>query len=169
MRIGVDVGGTNTDAVLMDGEEIKSTCKTTTTEDVSSGITAAIETVLKNAEADKSAIDTVMIGTTHFTNAFVERKHLLEVGVIRIALPAARLLPPMIDWPADMRNKVAQNRHMVRGGYQFDGRENVALDEKEIASLARSLKAKGIFSFAVAGVFCQVNSAHCARPVAPRG
>ena len=159
MRIGVDVGGTNTDAVLMDGEEIKATCKTTTTEDVSSGITTAIDTVLKTGKADKSAIDTVMIGTTHFTNAFVERKHLLEVGVIRIALPAARLLPPMIDWPADMREKVCQNRHMVRGGYQFDGRENVALDEKEIATIARDLKAKGIYSFAVAGVFCQVNSA----------
>ncbi len=159
MRIGVDVGGTNTDAVLMDGEKIKSSCKTTTTEDVSSGITTAIETVLKDGKADKSAIDTVMIGTTHFTNAFVERKHLLEVGVIRIALPAARLLPPMIDWPGDMRSKVAQNRHMVRGGYQFDGRENVALDEKEIAATARDFKAEGIYSFAVAGVFCQVNPA----------
>ena len=53
MRIGVDVGGTNTDAVLMDGEKIKSSCKTTTTEDVSSGITTAIETVLKDGKADK--------------------------------------------------------------------------------------------------------------------
>lgn len=160
MRIGVDVGGTNTDAVLMDGDDVRATRKATTTEDVSSGITAAIQDVLEQGQADKSAIESVMIGTTHFTNAFVERKHLLEVGVIRIALPAARLIPPMIDWPEDMRDKVGRHRHMVRGGYQYDGRENVPLDEKAIADTARELKGKGVTSFAVTGVFCQVNSAH---------
>lgn len=160
MRIGVDVGGTNTDAVLMDGGEVKASCKTTTTEDVSSGITTAITEVLTTGKVKKSSIETVMIGTTHFTNAFVERKHLLEVGIIRIALPAARLLPPMIDWPKDMRGKVGRYRHMVRGGYQFDGRENVPLDEKAVAEIARDLKSKGVTSFAVTGVFCQVNSAH---------
>lgn len=158
MRIGVDVGGTNTDAVLMDGGEVKASCKTTTTEDVSSGITSAITEVLTAGKVEKSGIESVMIGTTHFTNAFVERKHLLEVGVIRIALPAARLLPPMIDWPKDMRDQVGRYRHMVRGGYQFDGRENVPLDEKAVAEIARELKSKGVTSFAVTGVFCQVNS-----------
>ena len=159
MRIGVDVGGTNTDAVLMDGDDVRASRKVTTTEDVSSGITASIQHVLEQGQADKSTIESVMIGTTHFTNAFVERKHLLEVGVIRIALPAARLIPPMIDWPKDMRDKVGRHRHMVRGGYQYDGRENVPLDEKAIAEIARELGRKGVSSFAVTGVFCQVNSA----------
>ena len=47
---------------------------------------------------------------------------------------------------------------MVGGGYQFDGRVNVALDETAVAEAARTLKAEGVTSFAVAGVFCQVNS-----------
>ena len=159
MRIGIDVGGTNTDAVAMDGDTVLAWCKTATTEDVGSGITDALAEVLADAAVDKSAIETVMIGTTHFTNAFVERKRLLEVGIIRIALPAARLLPPMVDWPEDMRAAIGRHRYMVGGGYQFDGRVNVALDEKAVAETARELKAKGVTSFAVAGVFCQVNSA----------
>ena len=159
MRIGIDVGGTNTDAVAMDGDTVAASCKTATTEDVGSGIATALAEVLADGRIDKSAIETVMIGTTHFTNAFVKRKRLLQVGIIRIALPAARLLPPMIDWPADMRAAVGPHRHMVGGGYQFDGRLNVALDEKAVAETARALRAEGITSFAVAGVFCQVNSA----------
>ena len=42
MRIGIDVGGTNTDAVVMDGDTVKASCKTVTTEDVGTGIAAAL-------------------------------------------------------------------------------------------------------------------------------
>ncbi|VAV91791.1 Hydantoinase/oxoprolinase family protein, partial [hydrothermal vent metagenome] len=42
MRIGVDVGGTNTDAVLLDGDRVLSWCKMPTTPNVGDGITAAI-------------------------------------------------------------------------------------------------------------------------------
>ena len=47
MRIGIDVGGTNTDAVLMDRDRVVSSCKATTTSDVSSGITTALEGLLR--------------------------------------------------------------------------------------------------------------------------
>jgi N-methylhydantoinase A/oxoprolinase/acetone carboxylase beta subunit len=46
MRIGVDVGGTNTDAVLIDGRRVVAAEKRPTTADVSSGIRAAIQAVL---------------------------------------------------------------------------------------------------------------------------
>ena len=42
MRIGIDVGGTNTDAVLMDGEQVLAAVKTSTTPDVTDGIVAAL-------------------------------------------------------------------------------------------------------------------------------
>ena len=48
LRIGVDVGGTNTDAVLMDNRTVLAKLKTPTTEDVTSGITTAIRSVLAN-------------------------------------------------------------------------------------------------------------------------
>lgn len=41
MRIGIDVGGTNTDAVLMEGNAVLAEIKTATTEDVTSGIVVA--------------------------------------------------------------------------------------------------------------------------------
>ena len=100
MRIGIDVGGTNTDAALMDGMTVKGACKTPTTSDVSSGITTVLRDVLRLTGVDVSEIKAVMIGTTHFTNALVDRKRLQEVAAIRLGLPATKGLPPMTDWPS---------------------------------------------------------------------
>ncbi|MCC6674033.1 MAG: hypothetical protein IT339_02470, partial [Thermomicrobiales bacterium] len=75
-RIGIDVGGTNTDAVLMRGTEVVAKIKTPTTDDVTSGITTALNHVLGVSQTPTSDIAGVMIGTTHFTNAVVERKRL---------------------------------------------------------------------------------------------
>ena len=86
VRIGVDVGGTNTDAVVVDGQRVLSGSKAPTTENVSTGIVRAISAALAESKVAATAIERVMIGTTHFTNAFVERRGLLPVGIIRIAL-----------------------------------------------------------------------------------
>ena len=80
MRIGIDVGGTNTDAVLMDGRRVVAAVKRATTSDVTGGIVEALEGVLRDGSADASSIEAVMIGTTHFTNAFVERRVAPEIG-----------------------------------------------------------------------------------------
>ncbi|OJU17618.1 MULTISPECIES: hydantoinase/oxoprolinase N-terminal domain-containing protein [unclassified Sphingomonas] len=84
MRIGIDVGGTNTDAVLLADDQVIAWCKSPTTADVSSGIVNAIRALLEQRDDALGQIDCVIIGTTHFTNAFVERRNLLPVGVIRI-------------------------------------------------------------------------------------
>lgn len=157
MRIGVDVGGTNTDAVLMDGEKVIAACKMPTTANVSDGIVNAIDKVLKDGNATPASIHAVMIGTTHFTNAFVERRGLLPVGILRIALPATRALPPMIDWPQDIAKTVYGQHHLVKGGYQYDGRINSDLDENAIALAAREMKGAGIKSVAVSCVFSPIN------------
>ena len=62
MRIGIDVGGTNTDAVILDGDRVVAGCKSPTTEDVSSGIAAALSIVLGQAGVAPAAIEAVMIG-----------------------------------------------------------------------------------------------------------
>ena len=107
MRIGIDVGGTNTDAVLMDGTRVVNWYKSPTTPDVSSGIISALEHVLQESQVPNHRILGVMIGTTHFTNAVVERKHVIPVAAVRIGLPATEALPPMVDWPADLRDTLA--------------------------------------------------------------
>ena len=158
MRIGVDVGGTNTDAVLLDGDKVLSWCKKPTTADVESGVVAAISHIITEADVTADQIQCVMIGTTHFTNALVERRHLLPVGVLRIALPTARALPPLLDWPQDIAAIIGDHVALVRGGYQYDGRLNAKLDEQAIASAAKGFLDAGIRSVAVTGVFSSVNS-----------
>ncbi len=157
LRIGVDVGGTNTDAVLMDDRRVIAKLKTPTTEDVTSGITTAIASVLEQSGTETSAIASVMIGTTHFTNAIVERRRLQPVGVIRIGLPATAALPPMIDWPADLVASLNGSSYLVHGGYEFDGRPIAPFGEDEVRAAAVEIRERGISAVAISAVFSPVN------------
>ncbi len=158
MRIGVDVGGTNTDAVLMDGTKVVGWFKTPTTPDVTTGITTAMRTVLEQTKVPTDQINAVMIGTTHFTNAVVERKRLMETAAVRLGLPATEALPPMVDWPPELRDTVGDHKYLTHGGHEFDGREISPLDEKEILEVAKDIKSKGIQAVAISAVFSPVNS-----------
>ncbi|WP_262694105.1 hydantoinase/oxoprolinase family protein [Kordiimonas aquimaris] len=158
MRIGIDVGGTNTDAVLMDGKKVIAVQKSPTTPNVSDGIVRAISSVLQQSDVAAGDIQCVMIGTTQFTNAFVERRNLVEVGIIRISLPASRGIPPLTDWPEDIRAVVGGHFEMVRGGYQYDGRLNSELDEAGLIAAVRRIKERGIKAIAVSGLFSPVNT-----------
>lgn len=98
-RIGVDVGGTNTDAAIINVAAIDSVSrgvcasnKTPTTLDVTSGIRTAIVNVLEQTKIDRSEILSVAIGTTHFVNAVVEAdaRRLSKVAVIRLCGPFTR-------------------------------------------------------------------------------
>lgn len=157
MRIGIDVGGTNTDAVLMDGKKVVSSTKTPTTANVSEGIAKALRTVITDSGADASQIDGVMIGTTHFTNAVVERKHLTPTACIRLGLPATVSLPPMVDWPDDLREIMGENYYLAHGGHEFDGREISAFDPDEIKGIVAKIKDAGITAIAISSVFSPVN------------
>lgn len=157
LRIGVDVGGTNTDAVLMEGRRVLAKLKTPTTEDVTSGITTAITSVLTQSGTDTGRIASVMIGTTHFTNAIVERRHLQPVGIIRIGLPATAALPPLVDWPEDLVAALESETHLVHGGYEFDGRPISPFDPHEVRAAAEQIAARGITAVAISAVFSPVN------------
>jgi len=80
IRMGIDVGGTNTDAVVMDGAQVLAGVKAATTADVMSGVVAALNAALSAAGLEPGAIDVVMIGTTHFTNAVVQRRDRLAAA-----------------------------------------------------------------------------------------
>ena len=121
MRIGIDVGGTNTDAVLLEGAKLVAQAKRPTTADVTSGIFAALKAVLESSPQGAS-IEAVMLGTTHFTNALLEQKSLSPTATLRLCLPATTLLPPLIDWPDELREAIGGHTYMVRGGHEFDGR-----------------------------------------------
>jgi N-methylhydantoinase A/oxoprolinase/acetone carboxylase beta subunit len=141
----------------MDDRRVVTSHKTPTTQDVSPGIISALTEVLGSGRCKPEDIGAVMIGTTHFTNAVVERKHLLEVAAIRIAFPATQALPPMIDWPEDLRDAIGNHGHYVHGGYEFNGREITPLREDEIRRLAVEIRDAGIRSVALTSTFAPVN------------
>ncbi len=158
IRIGIDVGGTNTDAVVMDGTNVLAGVKAATTADVTSGVIAALKAVLAEAKLEPSAIDVVMIGTTHFTNAVVQRRDLALTAAVRLGLPATASLPPMVDWPDDLRAAIGNHSYLAHGGHEFDGREISPLDEQELLRIAADIKAKGIRGVAISSVFSPVNT-----------
>lgn len=88
LSVGIDVGGTNTDAVVLDADgAVTAWTKQATTEDVTGGIRAALSAVLGELGADRDRVSRVMLGTTHATNAIVRRRDLGRVAVIRLGAP----------------------------------------------------------------------------------
>jgi N-methylhydantoinase A/oxoprolinase/acetone carboxylase beta subunit len=157
MRIGIDVGGTNTDAVLMDGRTVLAEFKTPTTPEVTGGIVAALDGLQASRPFPPAEVTAVMIGTTHFTNAVVEAERLSRTATVRLGLPATAGLPPMTDWPAQLRRALGEHVYLCHGGYEFDGRLISDFDESEVRAAAADIAAKGIQSVAVSSVFSPVN------------
>src|SRR5437762_2356939 len=81
-RIGIDVGGTNTDAVLLEDERVLHAVKTPTTPDVTTGVRNTLAELLRSA-GGLAPIGAVMLGTTHFTNAVVQHRELTRVAADR--------------------------------------------------------------------------------------
>ena len=156
LRIGVDVGGTNTDAVVIAGRQVLTSVKRPTTTDVLTGIVDALNQVMR--EVETSDVGALMIGTTHFTNAVVEAKDLARTGVVRLAGSATKAVPPMADWPPAIRASVEGDVHYVSGGYEYDGREIGHIDLEELTRVGRSFRAAGIGDAAVTGVFSPVRA-----------
>ena len=158
LRIGVDVGGTNTDAVAMSGNDVVGWAKATTTPEVTDGIVTAVRTLLGSHGLSPNAIGAVMIGTTHFTNALVEGRRLVPTAVVRLGLPATKGLPPFIDWPQRLRAVLGDHVYLCHGGHEFDGRLISPIDHEELRAAARDIASKGVGSVAVASVFSPVDA-----------
>src|SRR4051812_40154748 len=74
MLLGVDVGGTFTDAALLDGERLISAKAPSTPDDQSEGVLKAVEAALEKADADASDVERFVHGMTVGTNALLEGK-----------------------------------------------------------------------------------------------
>lgn len=154
-KLGIDVGGTNTDAVLIDDAlRVAASLKTPTTNDISSGINQAIHDILAMADIDRNSIQQAMLGTTQCTNAIVENKHLAPVALVRLAAPAMMGIVPMVDWPENLTSFV-QASITVKGGYEYDGKEISPLDEEALYKFFQEIKGK-IQSIAISCVFSPI-------------
>ena len=153
MRIGIDVGGTHTDAVVLDQQTVVASTKVLTSANVKDGVVNALDDVLEQSGIDHSVIEAVMIGTTQFTNAVVQRRDLAPTAIVRIALPSGELVPPMIDWPEDIAAALGRHVYMIHGGRTYDGFPIAPLSDDEIDAAIEDLVAKQIDLVAVSGVF----------------
>lgn len=158
MRIGIDVGGTHTDAVLLNDSEVMASTKALTTADVFGGISAALNNILEQSQVSKNDIRAVMIGTTQFTNAVVERRELSPVAAVRIGLPSGKGLHPMLDWPEDLAMAVGKHSYLLHGGYLYDGWPVANLDQQEIDELIRDLRQKGLKNIVLTSAFSPMNA-----------
>ncbi|XXG94518.1 hypothetical protein Hte_000775 [Hypoxylon texense] len=181
LRIGVDVGGTNTDGVVLDPSRaldpdkgIVAWHKTPTTTNPSLGISDVITAMFRSSAAGAAGgvgvgvgvgirpdqVASVTIGTTHFVNAVVERDaaRLSRVAVLRLCGPFSRHAPPCVDWPADMRDLVLGHHALLRGGLEVDGFLISDIDEREIREQCAAIRAKGIGSVVVNGVFSPIDT-----------
>lgn len=159
-KLGIDVGGTNTDAVLIDEQlQVAAEIKYPTSEDVYDGIVGAIRKVLKESGVDRSRIRQAMLGTTQCTNAIVERKHLAPIGILRIGAPATLGIVPMVDWAEDIR-KIAVGSVIIGGGFEYDGKELAPFDEDGARAFFLEMKEKGVRSIAISCVFSTVRNDH---------
>src|SRR5262245_17054715 len=159
-RIGIDVGGTNTDAVLIEEGKVAGAVKAPTSEDVTTGILDSLKALGATGVLKGKKLDGVMIGTTHFINAVVQRRHLTKVGALRLGMPASASLPPFCDWPEDLADLVRGGVWMVEGGHEYDGRLFMPLDEAAVTKAAEEMKAKGLKSVAISAIFSPLDPTH---------
>lgn len=152
--LGVDTGGTYTDAVLMrdEIEVIASSKALTTRSDLAIGVTAAVRAVLAQSGIAPGAIALAALSTTLATNALVEGQG-GRVALIYIGFPAGDI----------ERNGVAEAMNgdpmlALSGGHSHAGCEAEALD---VAALEVFLANMGdVSGFAVAAQFATRNPAH---------
>ena len=156
IRVGVDVGGTNTDAVVMKGKNFLGGAKSPTTKDILTGVENAIQAALTEAKTSSESVGVLIIGTTHFVNALVQRTKLAQTGLIRMCLPSGSSILPFADWPESLVNGMKGSYKLIKGGYEMTGTEISQLDHDELISAAKELIDLGCNQIAISSVFATV-------------
>ncbi|KAF9878718.1 hydantoinase/oxoprolinase [Colletotrichum karsti] len=167
LRIGVDVGGTNTDGVVLDPSRasepdkgIVAWHKSPTTTNPSDGINNAIVTMFESSQIQPGEIASVTIGTTHFVNALIERdeSRLAPVAVIRLTSQFSKHDPPCLDWPDDLRELILGHYALCKGGLEVDGGLISDIDPEEIRAQCAIIREKGIRNVVVNGIFSPIDT-----------
>ncbi|MEL7125607.1 MAG: hydantoinase/oxoprolinase family protein [Pseudomonadota bacterium] len=153
--LGVDTGGTYTDAVLMRDEEavIARAKALTTRHDLAIGVGEAVRAVLASSGVTPAEVGLASLSTTLATNALVEgqggRAALIYVGFDKAAADTPGLAEALGDDPVCA----------LSGGHRHDGTEAAALDEAGLLSFLAAHRGT-IGGFAVAAQFATRNPAH---------
>ena len=156
-KLGIDVGGTNTDAVLIDENlQVVAAVKNPTSGDIYMGIMGAVDAVLDESGVDRTLIGQAMLGTTQCTNAIVERKGLAPIAILRIGAPATVGIPPMVDWADDIA-AVCVDALIIEGGFEYDGKRLAEFDEAACRAFFEGVRGR-VEAVAVSSVFSTVRN-----------
>ncbi len=164
MRVGVDVGGTHTDAVVIADGRLLAAHKTLTTSDIASGVLESVREVLRQAAVAPGAVRMMNLGTTQFTNAVVERRRLSPIGAIRIGAQSSSALPVAAKWPAELRDALFAGTGLdpdgllIDGGTEYDGRPIVPLDEQAVDQAIEQLVRSAVPAVAITSVFATTDA-----------
>jgi N-methylhydantoinase A len=173
MLLGVDVGGTFTDAVLVDGETVHTAKLPTTPEDQSAAVLGAVGEVLRRAGAGPDAVESFAHGMTVGTNA------LLEERGARTALIATRGFADLLeigrqDRPELYRLCTPKPAPLVAAELRFEATERTGpegeiepLAKNEVERLEAIVRASGAESVAICLLFSYLDPAH-ERTIAAR-
>ena len=160
--IGIDVGGTNTDTAILQGNKVVAKAKRLTTPDKTNGVISSLEAALDAVPEDTgrecvlSNLQRVSIGTTHFVNAVKERAahHLHKVAVIRLCGSASKDLPPFADFPRDLAVLVHGGHYLVDGGLEYDAKQEISsLNSDQLKETIRQIAECGVRHVVISGVF----------------
>jgi N-methylhydantoinase A/oxoprolinase/acetone carboxylase beta subunit len=156
-KIGIDIGGTNTDIVLIDSDAaIVAHAKTTTTPEVHQGVKSALKQILEFTKVHSDDIAGIFFGTTQIVNAIHQRADLYRVGVIALAGQRPQCTPSCYTWPADLK-QILVGSITVDGGFECHGDPITPVNPAEIRGAIKDLLKKGMESLAVVGVFASLN------------
>lgn len=158
LRIGVHVGETGTDAVLMAGDTLLATVQHPAGSDLVARVATAIVAALREGHTMPGSVTAVLVGTSHLAHAFNERQ-LAPVACLRLGVPGSEGLPPLVDWPDDLRGTLECATYLAHGGHEFDGRAVAPLQPDELRAVAVDLQRRGIRSIAVSATFSPVATA----------
>lgn len=148
MIIGLDVGGTHTDVVLLDNQGLVKEIKVyTNSTDLFSTVLEGLRQITQ--DIDLKTIKRVVLSTTLTTNSIVQGT-LPEVGMIVSGGPG---IDPMLF-------KTNSHYYPVSGSIDHRGRRVEAIDHEEIKSLGEKLKDDGVRQLGIVGKFSARNPSH---------
>ncbi|KIX05403.1 uncharacterized protein Z518_06275 [Rhinocladiella mackenziei CBS 650.93] len=158
--VGVDVGGTNTDSVLLDisktgTDAVISSHKAATTSNVTLSVKETLKVLLGKSPVDRKNVSAIAIGTTHFINAIIERdsSRVEKVAVLRLAsYNFSAGTPPFADWPAALKKIVHGHSAIIPGGCNIDGKLIADIDEDSVREQAEIIKAQGLKNIVIVGI-----------------
>ena len=171
-RLGIDVGGTFTDAMIINEEtgEIRIGKVPSTPKDPSIGFLDAVDTILKENNIEAQDVTYVVHGTTVATNAIIEGK-MAATGFIttegfRDMLEIQRQIRPSLYDLQFEKPQPLVPRYLCFGipeRMDFQGNILTKLDTDSVRDVARQLKKEGVESIAVCYLHAYINNEHEAR------